>query len=57
MKKTNKKMKFVRHIFDTMVKVVQGLILKCKVLQVIVKTDGKHRDPPEGNMRLPVGGI
>ena len=50
-------MKFVRHIFDTMVKVVQGLILKCKVLQVIVKIDGKHRDPPEGNMRLPVGGI
>ena len=49
-------MKFIRHIPDTMAKVVHGLISEWKVLQVRVKIDGKHGSAPGGTL-VSVAGI
>ena len=41
LKDTNQKLKVIEHILDSLVKVVQGIMLDWKVLQVIVKINGR----------------
>ena len=46
-KKTNQRMKFMRHISDTMAITVHGLMSKWKSLPLLVKNEEKHRGTPE----------
>ena len=46
-KKTNLGMKIIRQISDALAKVVDGLMSGWKAIQVIIKTDTKHRIAPE----------
>lgn len=47
-KETNQRMKIIEHIPDALVKVVHGIVLDWKVLQVMGNIDEKHWGTPEG---------
>ena len=48
MKKTNERMKVIKHILlDALAKVINGLISEYKILQVTAESDGEHRVLPK----------